>query len=166
MPSLTRLANVSLVGGVLLVLASVGCGGGPVKPAHLPDLVSCSVKVTHNGTPVEGAKVLFAPETGNFAAAGTTDKSGAAVLYTDGAYAGVVAGSYKVSVTKLEVLDVDFGPTPSDPVEYAAWEKKLRDQPKPKHLIPEKYSSFGSSGLSATVSAGSSSDPISLELAD
>lgn len=139
-----------------------GCGDG-AAPDHLPDLTPLTIIVTHNGTPVEGASVLLAPEQSDFSAAGLTDAEGKAVMKTDGTYEGVVPGSYFASVTKLEKLELDIGETPSDPAKYAEYEKKLAEQPMPKHLLPEKYSSFGSSGLKVT--AGSEPE-ITLDLKD
>lgn len=143
------------------IVSTLGCTEG--KPSHLPDLVKCSVKVTHEGGPVDGAKVLFAPMTGQFSAAGITDSTGVAVMKTEGLYEGAVAGDYRVSVTKMEVLELDVGPSPTNPAEYAAYEAKLKKLPKPKNFLPEKYSSFVKSGLTASVSAGTT-EPILLEL--
>lgn len=148
---------------LLLSLAScfVGCGEG--KPAHIPDLVPYSVKITHNGSPVDGAKVILSPASGTFSAAGDTDANGVAVLKTEGQYEGVVPGEYMVSVTKYEIIKTDFGPVPSDPKEYAEYERKLKAQPKPKNLLPEKFSSFSKSGLKASVSTGSK-EPVEMPL--
>ena len=137
-----------------LVFATVGCNNGPEKPDHIPDLTPLTITVMYNGQPVEGASVLLAPKSGQFSAAGNTNAAGQAVMKTDGMYEGVVPGAYRASVTKREDLDIDFGPSPSDPAEYAEWEQKLKNQPVPKYLVPEKYSSFGSSGLTVTVAEG------------
>lgn len=107
--------------------------------------------------------MLLAPEQTEFSAAGLTDATGKAIMKTDGTFEGVVPGSYLASVTKMEKLDLDIGETPSDPAKYAEYEKKLADQPMPKHLLPEKYSSFASSGLKVT--AGSAPE-VTLELKD
>src|SRR5690606_19093803 len=102
----------------------------------------CTITVTYNGQPVADASVLLAPQSGEFSAAGVTDMEGKAVMKTDGMYEGVVAGEYMAGVTKREKLDIDLGESPQDPAEYAEWEAKLKNQPMPKHLTPEKYSSF------------------------
>lgn len=142
-------------------LFTLGCTGN--KPSHIPNLVKCSVKVTHDGSPVDGAKVLFAPESGQFSAAGTTDATGVAVMKTEGVYDGAVAGEYRVSVTKMEVVQFDVGPSPTNPKEYAEYEARLKKIPKPKNFLPEKYSSFVKSGLKVSVSAGAT-EPIELDL--
>ena len=148
----------------LLVSTLLGCGGDG-KPSHIPDLVPYSVKVSHQGEPVEGAKVMLAPVNSTFSAAAETDKSGVAVLKTDGIYPGVVPGEYMVSVSKYEIIKNDLGPVPSDPAGYAAYEKKLKSLPKPKSLLPERFSSFTKSKLTASVAAGLK-EPVPIELKD
>lgn len=142
--------------GVFVLLAAIsGCGGGPVQPDHLPPLTPLSITVTHNGSPVADASVLMSPETGKYAASGITDAYGKAVMKTDSQFEGVIAGSFLVTVTKKEKLDVDYGASPSSPAEMAAYQAKVKSAPKPKHLLPEKYSSFGKSGLKIEVVEGS-----------
>ena len=157
-----RVSRVSAVGTVTvlgLLLTIWGCSQrGPAKPDHIPDLTPCVIQVTYNGQPVEGASVLLAPTSGQHSAAGLTDATGKAVMRTDGLYDGVVAGEFMASVTKKEKLELDLGETPEDPAEYAAYEARLRAQPKPKHLLPEKYSSFTKSGLTLRVAEGTASE--------
>jgi hypothetical protein len=87
-------------------------------------------------------------------------------MKTDALYDGVAAGEYRVSVTKVEVPDVDLGDTPEDPAEYANWVKMQESLAvQPKHLIPERYASFGTSELSLTVAQGSPAD-VTFELTD
>lgn len=147
--------------GILLA----GCNKGPAKPDDMPDLTACTVTVTYKGEPVSEASVLFAPKSGKYSAAGTTDASGKTVMKTDGKYDGVAAGEYQVSITKKEKLESDLGETPEDPAQLAEYEKKLRAQPAPKHLIPEKYSSFGTSGLAVTITDGTAAEE-TFELTD
>lgn len=148
--------------GLLASAFSLGCGGESL-PENMPKLEKVSVKVTHNGSPVEGATVLFAPDLGQYSASAVTDATGVAPLKTEGEYTGAVAGSYKVSVTKMERLAYDTGPTPTNPKEYAEYEARLKKLPKPKNLLPEKYSNFAKSGLTATVSSGATA-PIEIDL--
>ena len=137
-----------------LLSAFGGCSKGPAKPDNIPDLTPVTVTVTYNGQPVAEASVLLSPISGQFAAAGTTDSAGKAVMKTDGMYDGVAPGEYRATITKREKLDVDLGETPEDPAQLAAYEEKLASMPVPKHLIPEKYSSFSTSGLTVTVAGG------------
>ena len=139
-----------------VLLATAGCGG-PSIPDHIPPLTPCTVTVTYNGEPVEGASVILAPESGQFSAAGLTDAAGKAVMQTDGMYDGVPAGEYRASVTKREKVELDMGPTPDDPNNleaYAEYQKKIKSLPVPKYLVPERYSSFAKSGLSVSITEG------------
>jgi len=154
METFKRYCSVRVCVGMLFFALLIGCGSGPTKPDHIPTLTPVDVTVTLNGQPVADASVLFAPEMGQFAAAGITDSQGKTSLKTDGLYQGVAAGTYKVSVTKREVLELDLGETPDDPAEYAAYEAKLNAQPMPKHLLPERYASFSTSELKVTVTEG------------
>ena len=142
-----------------LVVASTGCNQGPAKPDDLPELTACTITVNYKGAPVEGASVLLSPSSGNkFSAIGTTDASGKAVLKTDGKFEGVAAGEYRATVKKMEKVNVDLGGTPETPEEMAEYQKKVAAVEAPKSLIPEKYSSFTSSGLTVTVAAGTPID--------
>ncbi len=113
------------------------------------------ITVTYKGESVEGASVLLSPKSGKYSAAGITDGSGNAVMKTNATFEGVVAGDFLATVTKLEDTGYVAPPEPEDPEEWAAWEEELKNQPKPKHLLPEKYTSFDSAGLTLTVSEGS-----------
>jgi len=166
----TSFANLSVVSAMLLlggcvVIASLGCAEGPGIPADLPALTPCTITVTHNGEPVEGASVLMSPQSGEYSAAGTTDSAGKAVMSTDGKYEGVVAGEFVATVTKLEKSDYVAPPQPDDPEEYMKWEEELKNQPQPENLLPEKYASFGTSGLTVTVAEGAPAE-VTLELTD
>ncbi|MDD4786178.1 MAG: hypothetical protein PHO07_03320 [Pirellulales bacterium] len=119
----------------------------------------------YSGQPVEGADVLLAPKSGQFSAAGITDAAGRAIMKTDGTYEGVVPGEYLASVTKLEKTATDLGPSPEDPEEYAKMQEKIKALPAPEHLVPEKYSSFTTSGLVVSVIAGTAAE-LTFELAD
>ena len=157
------------VGAILLaaclIMASLGCNQGPQKPDDLPALTPCTITVTHNGSPVEGASVLLSPKSGKHSAAGTTDASGKAAMKTNGMYDGVAAGEFLVTVTKLEDTGYVAPPEPEDPKEWEKWEEELKNQPQPKNLLPEKYASFGTSELTVTISEGSPVEQ-TLELTD
>jgi hypothetical protein len=121
----------------------------------MPELTPCTITVTYKGAPVEGANVLLSPQSGKYSAAGITDPSGNAIMKTEAKYEGVVLGEYLAIVTKREKLDYEPPPRPEDPSKYMAWVEEVKKQPVPKRLLPEKYASFQSSGLSVTVSQGS-----------
>lgn len=157
---------VAICLGLGMVFTMVGCSKGPAKPDHIPDLMPLTVTVNYNGQAVQGANVLMAPRSGQFSAAGTTDRAGRAVMKTDAIYDGVVPGEYRVSVTKMQTPDVEVGETPEDPAEYAEWVKRQESLVvETKHLIPERYASFGTSELSVTVAQGTPTD-VTFDLTD
>jgi hypothetical protein len=81
-----------------------GCNGKP-RPDGTPPLVACSIFVQQEKTPLIDANVSLIPEDGSqWNAAGTTDASGVAKLYTLSQYEGVAIGRYKVVVSKMETI--------------------------------------------------------------
>lgn len=153
-----------------LVALQAGCGGTD-RPDGLPDLVPYSVKVTYKGANVDGANVLFSPDSGEYSAAGKTDQNGVAVMKTDGQYDGVPVGDYRVSVAKIDTKSDISLPgsqgSATDPgaygAEFAASQKKASSGPQ--QLLPEKYSSFDKSELKISVSAGGAGEE-AIALAD
>jgi hypothetical protein len=122
-----RNASLGLIVGCLLL---AGCNRSGLDLAHVEGVV------TYKGAPVEQAGVLFKPQKGPMAI-GTTDSSGRFTLMTankDGA----LVGEHHVSISKTEQL--------ATPV---AGERFPRYQTK--FLIPQKYGSPETSGLTATV---------------
>ncbi len=133
----------------LLCLAPliVGCGGGADgEPKDRPKRTPVSGSVTLKGSPVDGATVTFHPTSGGSAASGRTDSDGHFVLGTFAVDDGAIPTNYKVSIVKMEGGIEAAQPAPGDPG-YDPYAK----QPTPKHLIPEKYSNFIKSGLTADV---------------
>ena len=109
-----------------------------------------SGKVTHNGTPVEGAKVNFfstveasGKQGGSYSA--TTDSSGKYVISMVGEDPGIPPGMYKVTIVKLELkgnLPADFD------------QGQLEASGAAKNLLPKDYESVHSTKLSATLEPG------------
>lgn len=157
MPPVSRfssgLLRVSLVAP--LVVLVVGCGG---KPAG-PKLYSVKGKVTLEGSPLPNATVTFQPESGPIAS-GVTDVNGEFSLKT-GAAEGAVAGTHRVAVVAMSGEKIMENPTPDD---LAAMSLTGKPLPQPKSLIPERYSKFETSQLTATVSEDASQNVVTLEL--
>src|SRR5258708_2370379 len=94
---------------VLLVAgAAAGCGSKTSKVEGV---------VTLDGTPVQGATVIFVPETGDRQASGQTDADGVFHLTTFNTGDGAVPGTYKVTVSKTSAVVSDPGgtATPDNP---------------------------------------------------
>jgi hypothetical protein len=174
---------------IVLLLSScvLGCGGSDAPP-----LYEAGGVVTYKGEPVKNATVSFTAAEGTKAplAEALTDEKGQYRLRTRGE-PGAAAGSYVVTVTKLEGADeaaasaaaaaasaVDpKSMTPEQAMakmtenmkKMAPDTSKAQSDPtgrsnvaaKAKSLIPEKYSSVKFSGLTANVSKG---DPANTKL--
>ena len=157
----------------LLILVLTGCSN--------PDSRYSMVEGTiiYNGAPVEGATVNFqtvSPD--GESASGRTDVNGkftlTSVSAVDGGR-GALPGDYQVIVTKREVAPPDPDQAAHDrgEIDYDELQSRMsRRNPygsggasPPKHLLPEKYATTATSGLSATVKAGKN-DPFNFELVD
>jgi hypothetical protein len=121
--------------------------------------VAVSGTVTLKGSPVEGAAVTFVPTgTGGQSATGLTDSAGKYALTTLTSGDGAVPGQYKVIVTKFEgAKDAGGGAAAATPDGDmpASYGGAAPDAPPAKNLLPAKYASADSSGLTAEVKSGS-----------
>lgn len=134
-----------LFGLILLMtfLVALGCTQGPTRPADMPPLYPCQIKVIQDGKPLEGAKVHLTADGASvrFTTAGVADKNGIAVIKTDIDWAGVPEGKFKVCVSKLLIPEADASQEmPKDPAEQLAYRKKLEDQSSPtKSVVDKKF---------------------------
>ncbi|HPU08057.1 MAG TPA: carboxypeptidase-like regulatory domain-containing protein [Thermogutta sp.] len=160
-----RLCGAFLVTAVALGVV-IGCSRSDGRPKTYP----VTGVVTLNGTPVEGATVVFVPKTpaqpgaqGPQAATATTDTSGRYALGTFAKGDGAIPGEYLVRVFKY--------PTPPPPTGSASSEEEYvppeesgqaAAAPAPKNLLPEKYANENTSGLSFTVEPKSNTFDIQL----
>lgn len=143
----------------LLLVLLTGCwsGGGPT---------TYPVKglVQYKGKPVEGATVTLIPsQADGRSASGTTDAEGAFEVTTYVSPAlqaqGAMPGDYDIVVSKMEVRELAEDLSPQ---EAQATFQKLGP---PKNLLPKKYRSPNTSGLSVTIENGPP-EPVNLELVD
>ena len=105
--------------------------------------------VTYQGKPVVKAAVSFIPlEKGTLAAVGVTDGSGKYVLRSSGESEGAIVGTYQVTIILRAPYD---GPVPEG-VSEAMAQDLYQSQGKP--LIPEKYFTTQTSGLTKEVLLG------------
>lgn len=101
--------------GVVLVGLLAGCGGG-----DRPDLAPVSGKVTLDGKPLDGARVIFEPEEGR-PSYGMTNESGEFTIEYATDVPGAVVGSHTVRI-RTGIADAD------DP-----------EAPRPLETIPARY---------------------------
>jgi len=144
--------SLSVLVCVVMVAGLVGCDGGGGAGT-----VAISGTVTYNGSPVEGASVVFAPtDSSGKTAAGTTDAQGNFTLTTIEAGDGAMPGVYTVTITKVE-----GGAAPGETqTEEEAYESAFpgsgtaAEPAEVKDLLPGKYKTAATSELTATVEAG------------
>jgi len=115
----------------------------------LPPAIPVTGTVTYDGKPLEQATVVFlAPVPGksrSLAAVAITDAAGRFVLRTYRDHDGAIAGRHQVTVHKS--VTVSPGDRPLSPNEQG----DILDTPVVRHLIPQKYSTPDTSGLTAEV---------------
>jgi hypothetical protein len=112
------------------------------------------------GEPLPNATVTFQPESGPIAT-GVTNASGEFTLKT-GTAEGAVAGTHRVAVVATTGEKIMENPTPDDLAAMSTSGKQETSQPK--SLIPERYSKFETSQLTATVSEDASQNVVTLDL--
>lgn len=139
----------TLVSCSLTVLLT-GCGSNPDD--ERPNRTPVSGTVTFNGEPVEGASISFVPvdQVNGRSANGRTDATGLFQMGTFEGTDGVVAGEYNVIITKIESAEASQALPEDDP----NYDPNPKPQPPPENLLPEKYASADSSGLTVTVEDG------------
>ncbi|MFO0863660.1 MAG: carboxypeptidase-like regulatory domain-containing protein [Gemmataceae bacterium] len=127
---------------VLILGACVGCGSNPKagqQPTH-----PVTGKVLLNGTPLEGATVTFHPTGKSVGASGTTNATGEFRLTTYEQNDGAVAGTFKVTVKKMESEGKakEIAPGVLDPNGAVT---------AAKSLVPAKYTTPEQTDLTANV---------------
>jgi hypothetical protein len=136
---MSRQLRYGIYSVAVCAITFTGCGGASTGP----QLVPVDGVVTYNGSPIEGANVTFHPvETENGAVGGqsVTDAEGRFEMTTHVGggkfHPGVAPGQYGVAITKLDTASIatTLGP--------------------PKDLLPKKYASAKTSGLTADVDKG------------
>jgi hypothetical protein len=123
----------------LAVMGSLmGCGKGPGDAA----VKSASGKVTLEGRPLEGARVLFLPDgsTAGFGGMGITDPAGEYQLKGTRGGVGVPPGEYKVVISRLVKPD---GTTPPPDAKLAEIDAR--------ESLPAYYTNPAITTLKATV---------------
>ena len=135
---------------------------GCQKAQGLKGLVKVKGTVTLDGSPLSGASVTFVPLSVSDelrGASGTSDDSGNFEMTTLNKADGVMPGEYRVTVVKREATGKV--PTPEEMQEASLKGISLNIQYK--SVIPDKYGSSSTSGLSAKIEPNQK-DPVKFEL--
>jgi hypothetical protein len=129
---------MSLVSCIALSWGLIGCGGA--APGVDPSLVSVTGKVSLDGKPLKAGNLSFvSSDTPGVGFGSNIDASGNYALVQSVSAKGAVPGNYKIRVECLDgVAAMGEGGVVT----------------KAKSLIPEKYNSPDTSGLTATVEKG------------
>jgi hypothetical protein len=155
----SRLA-VSLVSGLGLLVV-LGCG----DDTGLPQRYSVTGTVTYKGKNVPKGRVDFVPEgTGGEARPATGDiVDGSYSLTTAETDDGAIPGTYKVTVTAME-LDVSAGKvTAGGGQQFAQSKSAAKALKSAEYLVPKKYSSPETTDLTAEVEAKSNKIDLNLD---
>ena len=130
------------------IMAVVGCGGSKWPPTY-----KSSGTVTLDGTPVERATITFYPLDGQKPANATTDANGNYELTSFNAGDGATPGSFGVAIQKFPAIEIETipGGTPYDESMNTDEGPSPDSEKDPVNELPEKYSNYEKSGLSATV---------------
>ena len=147
----------------LVVLSVVWGCSSEQRPDGMPPLHPCQITITQEGKPLEGATVrlLATGEGTRWHCSAVTGTNGVANLLTQGQFRGVPAGTYKVTITKEEVVSL------ATPEQLAALEKAKAENPKwydPPNikqeiwqLVDKKYTQEATTPHEMTVSSGQNS---------
>jgi len=141
----------TLAAGLLALAAGCSGKGGAYG--------TVSGVVTYNGTPVEGARVIFHPtaevdgKQGN-SYGSLTDSSGKYLIAATDKSPGIPAGVYKVTVTKYE----GKGPPGSEAMDQGQIDAQMTGEGGgkggPVNLLPKEYANAANTKLSATIDVG------------
>lgn len=135
----------------LLCSIVIGCGSDAGPVAKDEPSVPASGIVTFKGKPLPEYQVVLMPSDGRRPATGTTDAEGKFVLGTNRPGDGAPAGSAKVGIVWAGPEQV------GEAVDQSAIDDPTK-MPKPKIAIPAKYSDPETSGLTADIPAGGTSE--------
>lgn len=149
-----RITLIAVLG--VLMLGQFGCGsGGRPLPEGAMAVVPAAGTLLYNSEPVAEAIVVFTPVDENLGFPGgsaRTDMAGHFVLQAYPTHDGMVPADYKVSVIKTEIIEIET----TDPD---------ADKSIARSFLPEKYGSYKTSGLKATIGPDGNEDLL-VELKD
>jgi hypothetical protein len=128
-----------------LAVAALGCGK---EKRHLAQVTG---KVTYQGKPLASGAVMFQPESGQFAV-GEIQPDGTFEMVTGSEGKGAVVGKNGVRINCFE-----------KPADGKPRGEPRGEMPMGKSLIPQKYTSYATSGITVDVKPGVN-EPVMLEL--
>lgn len=149
---------------IAVLAMSVLLTGCAPSTVDRPDTTGVTGTVTLDGEPVEGAVVTFVPTGDGQSAVGKTDGSGQYRLTTFGGGDGAITGEYQVKIAKYAAPEaVEASGTAEGEGAGVEYEEDPNDTGEQESLLPEKYASESTSGLTATVSENATTFDFQLE---
>lgn len=122
--------------GIVTILSLLTITLGCTKDPGGPKTVPASGVVSLDGTPVEGASIVFIGDNGKYSAQAQSSDDGSFSLNAFEFKTGAVPGSYKAIVTKTEEITTGSGELKGEEAEHAGEEAQLGI----RNAMPEKYS--------------------------
>jgi len=143
---------------IFVVCAFSGCGKEE-RPAGFPTLYPCTITITQEEKPLDGALVRLVPESGSsqWIVSGKTDASGTAKLSTHAKFAGAPEGTFKVCISKIYETPSQFPPPAKDAPyeEWEAWRAQSNSEQRPKyHHVKPEYDNVKATPHSITITKG------------
>jgi hypothetical protein len=113
----------------IFLIVCLGCTNNNSRPADMPELVPCEIKILSDGQPLPDVEVAFHHSDPNFRwqPGATTNSNGVAKMVTYGQFFGVVKGDYTVTVTKTERETFDPAHPPKQVKVFTFTDPKLTD---------------------------------------
>lgn len=127
-----------LISLLAVVFLTTGCQKEDSRPDGMPELHRVSVTILQNGEPLANASIRLIPKEGTspWSSGGSTDERGVAVLRTHGKFEGVPAGSYKMTVTKIEMPEPQS--TEVSPLDTPNADESSFDLVAPEYTYPNQ----------------------------
>jgi hypothetical protein len=126
-------------------------------PSDLPTTYPATIKVVQDGQKLSGASVrLESSDGGKWYASAITDASGVATLRANGQYSGVVAGKYKIIISKRETASSNITvPDPNtDPAGYSKALEDMNNATEEFDVIDPKYGDAGTTPEEIEIKSG------------
>lgn len=144
---------------VFVPLSVSGCRSEPDTPWPM---AAVEVSVTYRGKPLEAAVVTFTNSEGRPDSFGITDDQGKTQLTTYESGDGATLGKHSITVVKQEISD-SKSEAPQDSPDYTP-SPGASPPPVIRDLVPKKFATPKSSGLTAEIVEGT--NQVSVDLAD
>ncbi|MEW4456415.1 carboxypeptidase regulatory-like domain-containing protein [Bremerella sp. JC817] len=138
------------------LISGLGCSSELPPPENMPELHPVTLTIVQEGTPLELASIRLIPDAAPspWYSGGSTNASGVSKIRTHGKFNGVPAGTYRVTVTKIEMPQAGSG--------SLAEMNQTSAQDATYDLVDPQYSNPAKTPLRLEVVAGSNTKEFDL----